>query len=47
MTQFRNRIVRLYNHIEKKTLYDILVNELADLKDFYAILLKIIDEHKG
>ncbi|MEK6576065.1 MAG: DUF86 domain-containing protein [Nitrospirota bacterium] len=47
MTQFRNRIVHLYNHIEKKTLYDILVNELADLKDFYANLLKIIDEHKG
>lgn len=47
MSKFRNRIVHLYNHIDKKTLYDILVNELDDIKDFYAILLKIIEEHKG
>lgn len=47
MSKFRNRIVHLYNHIDKKTLYDILVNELADLKEFYTNLLKIIEEHKG
>ncbi|MBI5745805.1 MAG: DUF86 domain-containing protein [Nitrospirae bacterium] len=47
MSKFRNRIVHLYNHIDKKTLYDILVNELADIKDFYVNLLKIIEEHKG
>lgn len=47
ISKFRNRIVHLYNHIDKKTLYDILVNELADLKDLFADLLKIIDEHKG
>ncbi|MBI5050896.1 MAG: DUF86 domain-containing protein [Nitrospirae bacterium] len=47
MSQFRNRIVHLYNHIDTETLYDILVNELDDLKGFYINLLKIIDEHKG
>ncbi len=46
MSQFRNRIVHLYNQIDTETLYDILVNELGDIKDFYANLLKIIDEHK-
>ena len=46
MSQFRNRIVHLYNHIDTETLYDILVNELDDIKDFYANLLKIIEEHK-
>ncbi len=33
MSQFRNRIVHLYNHIDTETLYDILVNELNDIKD--------------
>lgn len=47
MSQFRNRIVHLYNHIDTETLYDILVNELDDIKNFYTNLLKIIDEHKG
>lgn len=46
MSQFRNRIVHLYNHIDTETLYNILVNERGDIKDFYANLLKIIDEHK-
>jgi len=46
MSKFRNRIVHLYNHIDKKTLYDILNNELDDIKDFYINLLKIIEEHK-
>ncbi|HLC16687.1 MAG TPA: DUF86 domain-containing protein [Thermodesulfovibrionia bacterium] len=43
MAQFRNRIVHFYNHIDRKVLYDILTNELDDIKEFYAILLKIID----
>ncbi|MDO9028009.1 MAG: DUF86 domain-containing protein [Candidatus Roizmanbacteria bacterium] len=47
MSQFRNRIVHLYNHIATETLYDILMNELDDLKGLYTNLLKIIDEHKG
>jgi len=47
MSKFRNRIVHLYNRIDTETLYDILVNELDDIKGFYITLLKIIDEHKG
>lgn len=46
MSQFRNRIVHLYNHIDTKTLYDILVNELDDIKEFYMTLLQIIEENK-
>jgi len=46
MSQFRNRIVHLYNHIDTKSLYDILVNELNDIKVFYTELLKIIEEYK-
>lgn len=46
MSQFRNRIVHLYNHIDTKTLYEIMVNELGDIKDFYKDLLKIIEKHK-
>lgn len=46
MSQFRNRIVHLYNHIDTETLYDILVNELDDIKEFYENLLKIIEKHK-
>lgn len=46
MSQFRNRIVHLYNHIDTKTLYEILANELGDIKDFYKDLLKIIEKHK-
>ncbi len=44
MSQFRNRIVHLYNHIDTKVLYDILVNELPDIKEFYIKLLEIIDK---
>lgn len=46
MVQFRNRIVHFYNHIDKKLLYEILTNELDDIKEFYAILLKVIEENK-
>lgn len=45
MSQFRNRIVHLYNHIDTETLYDILVNDLDDIKDFYITLLEIIENH--
>jgi len=44
MCQFRNRVVHLYNHIDTKTLYEILVNDLEDIKDFYIALLKIISD---
>jgi uncharacterized protein YutE (UPF0331/DUF86 family) len=46
MGQFRNRLVHLYNQIDTEALYNILVNELGDIKEFYATLLKIIAEHK-
>jgi uncharacterized protein YutE (UPF0331/DUF86 family) len=46
MSQFRNRIVHLYNHVDTETLYDIIVNELADIKDFYTNLLQIIEKYK-
>jgi len=46
MSQFRNRIVHLYNHIDTEELYDILVNELDDIKGFYTNLLEIIEEHR-
>ncbi len=44
MSHFRNRIVHLYNHLDIKILYDILVNELSDIKDFYLILMNIIEK---
>lgn len=47
MSQFRNRIVHLYNHIDTETLYDILVNELNDIKDFYITLLEVIEKNRG
>jgi uncharacterized protein YutE (UPF0331/DUF86 family) len=43
MSQFRNRIVHIYDHIDTEVLYDILVNELDDIKDFYATLLEVIE----
>ncbi len=46
MSKFRNRIVHLYNHIDTKTLYNILMNELNDIKEFYMNLLKIIEDHR-
>lgn len=46
MSQFRNRIVHIYNHIDTETLYDILVNEFGDIKEFYVNLLKIIEAHR-
>jgi len=46
MSQFRNRIVHLYNHIDTEMLYDILTNELGDIKELYTNLLKIIEQQK-
>ena len=46
MSQFRNRIVHLYNHIDTEMLHDILTNELDDIKEFYASLLNIIKQHE-
>ena len=44
MSQFRNRIVHLYNHIDTEMLYEILTNELDDIKEFYANLLNILEQ---
>ncbi len=46
MSQFRNRIVHLYNHIDTAMLYDILTNELSDIKEFYTTLLEVIESSK-
>ena len=32
--------------VQSKTLYDLLVNEFDDIKNFHTNLLKIIEEHK-
>jgi len=45
MAQFRNRVVHLYNRIDTKVLYQILINEIKDIKNFYKVLLKIIEQH--
>jgi uncharacterized protein YutE (UPF0331/DUF86 family) len=42
---FRQRI-HVYNHIDTKTFYDILINEIGDIKNLYKDLLKIIDKYK-
>lgn len=47
ISQFRNRIVHIYNHIDTETLYDILVNELGDIIEFYTDLIKIIENYRG
>lgn len=43
MSQFRNRIVHLYNHIEVDALHEILTSELSDIRDLYTHLLKVLD----
>lgn len=46
MSQFRNRIVHLYNHIDIQIIYDILSDELHDIKALYINLLKVIEDNK-
>lgn len=46
MSRFRNRIVHLYNHIDTRTLHDILNHELDDIRNFLADLLKIIERRQ-
>ena len=45
MIQFRNRIVHFYNDIDLKSLYKILQEELADIRELYRTLIRIIEEH--
>lgn len=43
MSQFRNRIVHLYNHIDTRTLHEILSRELGDIRHFLSDLLKLLE----
>ena len=45
MIQFRNRIVHFYNYTDLKILYQILQEELIDIRELYRTLLLIIEEH--
>jgi len=45
MVQFRNRIVHFYNDIDLKILYQILQEELIDIRELYRALLMVIEEH--
>ncbi|MCL5966463.1 MAG: DUF86 domain-containing protein [Deltaproteobacteria bacterium] len=40
------RIVHLYNHIDARTLHDILTHELDDIRKFLADLLKILERRR-
>jgi len=46
MIQFRNRIVHFYNNIDLKILYQILQEELVDIRELYRIFIQIIEEHR-
>jgi uncharacterized protein YutE (UPF0331/DUF86 family) len=45
MIQFRNRIVHFYNDIDLKILYQILQEEVVDIRELYRTLLLIIEDH--
>lgn len=45
MIQFRNRIVHFYNTMNLKILYQILQNELIDIREIYREFIQIIEEN--
>ena len=45
MTQFRNRIVHLYDDIDRKVLFRLLQEESADIRELYRTLVMIIEEN--
>ena len=45
MIQFRNRIIHFYNDIDLKILYQILQEQVVDIRELYRILLLIIEDH--
>lgn len=45
MIQFRNRIVHLYNDIDRKVLFRILQEESADIRELYRTPVMIIEEN--
>jgi len=44
MIQFRNRIVHFYNAFDLKIFYQILQEELVDIRELYRVLILIIEE---
>jgi len=45
MIQFRNLIVHFYNDIDLKILYQILQEEVVDIRELYRTLILIIEDH--
>lgn len=45
MIQFRNRIVHFYNNVDLKILYQILQEELVDIKELYQRLILVIEKN--
>ena len=45
MIQFRNRIVHFYNDMDLKILYQILQEELVDIRELYGKLILIIENN--
>lgn len=45
MIQFRNRIVHLYDDIDRKVLFRLLQEESADIRELYRTLVMIIEEN--
>jgi len=45
MIQFRNRIVHFSNDIDLKILYQILQEEVVDIRELYRTLILIIEDH--
>ena len=45
MIQFRNRIVHFYNSINLKILYQILQNEIVDIRELYREFIQIIEKN--
>jgi uncharacterized protein YutE (UPF0331/DUF86 family) len=45
MIQFRNRIVHFYDDVDLTLLYQILQEELEDIRELYRRLLQIIEAH--
>ena len=46
MAKYRNRLVHFYHEIGKKELFNILQNNLKDLRSFYKYLLKFTKLHE-
>ena len=45
MIQLRNRIVHFYNNVDLKILYQILQEELVDIKELYQRLILVIEKN--